>query len=147
MNTVSAPVDALSGGGNVLVEHTARAAETFVKDFYYHVADSAKYELYRFYRDDSIIIWNGTPKKGVASLNEFFKQLPPTKHTITSIDSHPIAGLEESGGSGVGALLVTAVGSVVYASDAPRGFSQSFLLLQETGKTTFYILSDTFRLN
>jgi hypothetical protein len=47
-------------------------------------------DLIRFYQDQSIVLWNGNPLKGVPVLTEWFKSLPSSEHTIESLDCHPI---------------------------------------------------------
>jgi hypothetical protein len=123
------------------LDANARAGEIFVKDYYYRVYDTSRHEVHRFYRDDSTVIWNGNAKKGVQSLNDFFKQLPPTRHTILSIDCHPMPGTDPSRAN----VLVSVAGTVEYAQQDPRQFSHSFVLVQEA-KGTYYILNDCFRL-
>lgn len=54
--------------------------------------DSSRHEVFRFYREDSVLIWNGNAKKGLQTLRDFFQQLPPSTHNIQSIDCQPIAG-------------------------------------------------------
>jgi len=130
----------MEDGSGVVVDQVARAGESFAKDFYYHVCDSSKHELYRFYKEDSVVLWNGNAKRGLQSLNEFFKQLPPTKHEVTSVDCHPMPGAQPS------TMLVSVAGSVSYANDPPRCFSQTFVLAQDKGKATFFIVNDCYRL-
>jgi hypothetical protein len=102
-----------------LIDTNARAGEIFVKvrlcnaerrlylwrgeinlirfivaaqEYFYRVYDSSRHELFRFYREDSVLIWNGNAKKGLQTLRDFFQQLPPSTHNIQSIDCQPIAG-------------------------------------------------------
>jgi len=44
--------------------------------------------LFRFYKEESVVIWNGNAKKGLSTLNEFFKQLPPSKHEVIVLLLH-----------------------------------------------------------
>ncbi|KAL6067338.1 NTF2-related export protein 2 [Balamuthia mandrillaris] len=131
---------------DTFIDDTGRAGESFIRDYYYNVYDTTRHLLHRFYNDTSTLLWNGTVKKGAHNLSEFFKLLPPSKHTVHSIDCQPV--LENAEGPTGKTILVTTSGVVVYATDAPRCFSQSFVLCQDPSKggKSFFILSDCFRL-
>eukprot|EP01117_Protostelium_nocturnum_P006610 TRINITY_DN237_c0_g1_i2.p1 TRINITY_DN237_c0_g1~~TRINITY_DN237_c0_g1_i2.p1 ORF type:complete len:107 (+),score=29.03 TRINITY_DN237_c0_g1_i2:490-810(+) len=101
-------------------------------------------EIFRFYRDNSIAVWNGTPMAGSSAISEFYKKMPTTKHLIDSIDCHPI----QLGNDASKTMLVTVVGKVIYAgADKMRPFNQNFILSQEEGGgRNYYVASDCFRL-
>merc|ERR1711879_1036314 len=127
-----------------LIDTNARAGEIFVKEYFYRVYDSSRHELFRFYREDSVLIWNGNAKKGLQTLRDFFQQLPPSTHNIQSIDCQPIAdGTESPQASNI---FVVVVGTVTYAKEDPRHFHETFILAQEPTKGTYYIVNDCFRL-
>lgn len=51
----------------------------------------------KFYKDQSIFVYNGNRYAGVQTLAEVFKSLPPSNHTIDLIDAQPIpAGVYSS---------------------------------------------------
>ncbi len=138
-----------------------------VQEYFYRVYDSSRHEVFRFYREDSVLIWNGNAKKGLQTLRDFFQQLPPSTHNIQSIDCQPIAGAPPApalapprwprslprctGADGTESpqasnIFVVVVGTVTYAKEDPRHFHETFILAQEPGKGTYYIVNDCFRL-
>jgi hypothetical protein len=83
---------------------------------------------------------------GLAQLNECFKNLPPSQHTVLSVDCQPVPMPGASmafllgkkpfltlllAGSHAVSMLVTVTGVVSYANSAPRTFSQAFILAQD----------------
>jgi len=101
---------------------------------------------------------------------EFFKRIPPTHHTLESIDCHPIPVPGEPPAK---SILVNVVGTVTYGTssanttttigpnhnnnNSPQGekgkaFTQTFILTQDlapsvnTQTKQYFIAHDTFRL-
>jgi len=124
-----------------------RGGLTFVSDYYYKIYDTTRQELYRFYKDQSLIIWCGTPIRGTAVINEFFKSLPGSKHTLISIDCQPVIMPIEFGiATTATTISVSVAGNVVYGDKtAARLFNQQFLLIQEQ-QGSFFVAYDCFRL-
>jgi len=127
-------------------ELSARKAEYFVKEIYYQYYDSSttkRMELAKIYKDESIVIWNGSLIRGTESLQNFLKQLPPSKHTIEYFDAHPMPNSPPEATM----LLVTVGGSVIYGDGYPQEFNQTFTLLPVSGDDGQYcIATDCFRL-
>lgn len=46
----------------------------------------------RLYLPDALLVWNGIATSGADKIQQFLSQLPPTSHTIMSIDSQRIQG-------------------------------------------------------
>jgi Nuclear transport factor 2 (NTF2) domain. len=46
----------------------------------------------RYYLDTGILVWNGNGTVGKDLIQKFFEGLPPTEHTLTSLDSQPVLG-------------------------------------------------------
>ena len=94
------------------------------------------------------MVWEGNSVTG-SHLSQLFSMLPPTKHTLTSVDTHPITAPSSSPSpsSTPSSLLVSVSGTVVYGLDTavPRGFFHSFVI-EKGGPSGFhYIVSASFR--
>eukprot|EP01114_Cavostelium_apophysatum_P022618 TRINITY_DN8245_c0_g1_i1.p1 TRINITY_DN8245_c0_g1~~TRINITY_DN8245_c0_g1_i1.p1 ORF type:complete len:140 (+),score=12.94 TRINITY_DN8245_c0_g1_i1:91-510(+) len=123
---------------------TSQTGESFVKENFYKVFDGSRQEIFRLYRDKSIVIWNGTPYGGLASIMDFFKSLPSSQHTIESIDCQPMILPGEQAAKGI---LVNVAGMVSYSGDKQRSFSQTFVLAQEPDNpSVLFVANDCFRL-
>jgi len=46
----------------------------------------------RYYLDTGVLVWNGNGTVGKDLIQKFFEGLPPTEHTLTSLDSQPVLG-------------------------------------------------------
>jgi len=46
----------------------------------------------RYYLDTGVLVWNGNGTVGKDMIQKFFEGLPPTEHTLTSLDSQPVLG-------------------------------------------------------
>eukprot|EP00698_Gefionella_okellyi_P016097 TRINITY_DN4582_c0_g1_i1.p1 TRINITY_DN4582_c0_g1~~TRINITY_DN4582_c0_g1_i1.p1 ORF type:complete len:140 (-),score=8.22 TRINITY_DN4582_c0_g1_i1:48-467(-) len=127
-----------------------RGGEIFVQKFY-ETYDTARHDLFHFYKESSSVIWNGTCVRGVAALKESFTHLPPTKHTITSFDCQAIAAPSmpsTAAASAYGSIIIQVHGTVQFSdSRQPRTFSQTFVVAQDpaTGGAHFYVAFDTLR--
>jgi len=42
------------------------------------------------YMDAATLIWNGNGVENKDSIQKFWTDLPPSEHTITTLDAHPI---------------------------------------------------------
>ncbi|GAB5367506.1 hypothetical protein AAMO2058_001236400 [Amorphochlora amoebiformis] len=119
-------------------------AKTFM-DLYTSVADSQRENLFRFYRKNSVLIWNGTSLNGAEIIFNALKKLPRTRHKIESLDAQPIiTSLEKKHTS----LLISSSGKVKFGNQNPVKFYQSFVLERNPDKndeSLFYVLSHTFR--
>ena len=105
-------------------------------------------DLARFFSPTSLVVWEGNSVKGSQQLSHLFSMLPPTKHTLTSVDTHPLTTPSSSSTSpspSASSLLVSVSGTVVYGLDTavPRGFFHSFVI--EKGGSFHYITAASFR--
>eukprot|EP00050_Salpingoeca_kvevrii_P021710 m.114446 g.114446 ORF g.114446 m.114446 type:complete len:121 (-) comp9449_c0_seq1:234-596(-) len=107
-------------------------------ELYYKSIDTDRPALLQLYAPQAVFVWNGNPAQGLDALTAFFQELPPTKHTISSLDIHPSAV------PGSAALLITTKGSVAYAGNPGKTFMHSFLLTQE-GSPSYTIANECFR--
>jgi NTF2-related export protein 1/2 len=46
----------------------------------------------RYYLDTGVLVWNGNGTVGKDLIQKFYEGLPPTEHTLTSLDSQPVLG-------------------------------------------------------
>jgi NTF2-related export protein 1/2 len=46
----------------------------------------------RYYMDSGVLVWNGNGTVGKDLIQKFFESLPPSEHTLTSLDSQPVLG-------------------------------------------------------
>lgn len=46
----------------------------------------------RYYLDSGVLVWNGNGTVGKDLIQKFFEGLPPSEHTLTSLDSQPVLG-------------------------------------------------------
>ena len=102
-------------------------------ELFYNIFDTQRLEIGHFFKENSIIIWDGKKLSSLNMINQFFKELPSTKHNISSIDVHSISNEEyESKTVMIDrklSLMVTVVGDVQYGFKAShRGFHHSFIL-------------------
>ena len=103
------------------------------------------------------MVWEGNSVTGSQQLTHLFSVLPPTKHTLTSIDTHPITPAASSTSPSTPTathaphtLLVSVSGTVVYGLDSGgvRGFFHSFVLEKGGGSGGggySYVVSASFR--
>ena len=113
---------------------------------------SVPQDLPRFFSPTAVVVWEGNSVTGSQQLTHLFSVLPPTKHTLTSIDSHPITPPNTtptaSSSAAPQSLLVSVSGTVVYGLDSGgvRGFFHSFVLEKGSGGVGYsYIVSASFR--
>jgi NTF2-related export protein 1/2 len=131
-----------------IIDVSTRQGEMFVKDFYYVMYDSPqRVSIFGLYKDDSVIVWNGNVITGMNNIQQFFKQLPPTSHSIETLDCQPILI-----GPGNAMISVVVSGTVDYYMSNQQQqqyhFHQSFVLQQDLtsqAKKTYYIAHDCCR--
>lgn len=121
------------------------AGEMFVNEWYYKVLDSSRL-VEGFYKSDSRLVYLGNAAVGAESIAAFLKALPPTKHTVETLDVHavPVPGVEAPSSN----ILVSVGGRVVFGDSVSKQFHQTFLLSrdEESGnEAQFYVASDAFR--
>lgn len=46
----------------------------------------------RLYLETGIQVWNGNGTVGNERIQKFFMELPPSDHTLTTLDAQPIIG-------------------------------------------------------
>ena len=95
-----------------------------------------------------MVVWEGNSVTGSQQLTHLFSVLPPTKHTLTSIDCHPISSPPTpTTAAAPQSLLVSVSGTVVYGLDSGgvRGFFHSFVLEKGSGVGYSYVVSASFR--
>jgi hypothetical protein len=122
------------------------AGEAFVNEWYYKVMDSTRLVVAGFYKGDSRLVYLGNAVVGAEQISEFLKALPPTKHSIETLDVHavPVPGVEQPSSN----ILVSVGGRVVFGDSVSKQFHQTFLLAQDPEAATgesFYVVSDAFR--
>ena len=107
-------------------------------------------DLARFFSPTSLVVWEGNSVKGSQQLSHLFSMLPPTKHILTSIDTHPLpppSTASAPASSSPSSLLVSVSGTVVYGLDTavPRGFFHSFVIEKGGPGQFHYITAASFR--
>eukprot|EP00741_Cyanophora_paradoxa_P005281 tig00000870_g5120.t1 len=129
-----------SNANRAVVINCANVGIHFI-DSYYKILDSDRQNAHQFYKEDSVVVWNGNRNQGgLAALSQFFASLPLSRHEALSMDCQPLPdGNQQPTGS---KLLVTVLGTVTYAEVESHRFSQNFILMQEN---SWFIVSDTFR--
>lgn len=95
----------------------------------------------KLYLDTGLFVWNGNNNAGKDSIKKFYEGLPPTEHTMQTLDSQPIV---DKAVSGQLTLLIQVGGMVKYESKQTRPFQQTFMITAQGDK--WKIASDCFRL-
>lgn len=116
-----------------------RTAEEFTK-LYYESLDKRRYLISRMYLDTATLVWNGNGFEGKDNIQKFWSDLPPSDHTVYTLDAQPISGPEVANQL---TFLVRIGGQVKYDDKNPKPFNQSFLLTAAGDK--WKIVSDCFR--
>lgn len=86
-------------------------------------------------------MWNGNGISGTDRIQKFFLELPPTDHSITTLDAQPISELAV--GDQV-TFIIQVCGIVKYQEKPPKSFQQNFVITAQGDK--WKIVSDCFRL-
>ncbi|CEP00445.1 NTF2-related export protein [Plasmodiophora brassicae] len=120
---------------NVIVDLQADAFQSL----FYETLDYHRSDVAAFYQETSTVLWNGTRITSAAAIDRFFKEMPVSKHTVTSYDIQPMAD----------DLLVTVAGNVRYGIDQEFAFHQTFILQRDRRNlppsNRYFIVLDTFR--
>eukprot|EP01137_Pigoraptor_chileana_P000761 Opistho-2@37440 len=90
-----------------------------------------------FYKDQSVVVWNGNRVAGLGGIAQMFQQLPSTRHTIDSYDCQPVEG-------STSCLLLVVNGSVQFGGSPKKPFHQSFVLMQDAS-STYFVATDAMR--
>lgn len=46
----------------------------------------------KMYLENGILVWNGNGISGTERIQKFYLELPPTDHSITTLDAQPVLG-------------------------------------------------------
>ncbi|XP_043286062.1 NTF2-related export protein [Venturia canescens] len=122
------------------IDQACRTAEEFTK-VYYESLDKRRYLMSRLYLDTGILIWNGNGVEGKDNIQKFWIDLPPSEHSILTLDAQPITGPAVADQL---TFLVKVSGQVKYQEKMSRPFNQNFLITAMADK--WKIVSDCFRL-
>ena len=95
-------------------------------ELFYKICDTQRNELINFFKKNSFIINDGIK---IVDLLNFYKELPLTKHIISSIDVQSIPNCSNDNIEHYPSLLIHVIGHVEYGVKSyHRGFSHSFIL-------------------
>jgi len=120
------------------INEAAQAADAFTKLYYEHI-DEKKLTVNKLYLDSALLVYNGNGFTGADSISKFIKDMPKTKHNITTIDAQPI--LDESAGK---TILIQVSGTVKIGTQQSKAFQQTFTVTAQNQK--WKIVTDCFRL-
>eukprot|EP01084_Bolivina_argentea_P319467 554122_1 len=108
---------------DTLVSLSDLGATKFIR-LYYKVVDYHRAQITNFYRASSTIKWNGK-NIGHNVLQTFWNQIPPSHHTLISVNAQPIPVLAMSS---TPSILITVNGKVSYLGSKHTLFSQTFII-------------------
>ncbi|KAI9595328.1 hypothetical protein BDF19DRAFT_441524 [Syncephalis fuscata] len=112
-----------------VLANTDAAIKGFIESFY-KAYDRDRQRLAGYYRDHSVLIWNGNILTGTAALSEFYARMPPTIHDVQTLDCHPMpapAMFDGPGAPPTALQLIALVSGQVRHGDAA---------VEEASKTT-----------
>ncbi|KAK7601347.1 hypothetical protein V9T40_008788 [Parthenolecanium corni] len=119
--------------------HELSLAEEFVQ-VYFDKLDKQQYPtVSRLYLPDALLVWNGIATSGADKIQQFLSQLPPSSHTIMSIDSQRM----QENASGNKSFLIQIGGVVRYKDYSSKQFFQTFFTTMTEGK--YKITVDHYR--
>lgn len=121
-------------------ENFERIGKAFIEQ-YYKLFDSNRAELKVFYRDDSMLTFEGVQAQGTAAIIEKLQSLKfqSVQHIITTGDCQPSADF---------GILAHVIGQLKTDNDQPHSFSQTFCLRRDpVNPTNYYCYNDIFRLS
>jgi len=72
-----------------LILRSTYGGKSFQEQFY-SFFDTKRSEVFRFFKEESVLIYNGNPANGLQNVRDAFNGLPATKHEISSVDAQPI---------------------------------------------------------
>ncbi|KAL2716356.1 NTF2-related export protein isoform X1 [Vespula squamosa] len=121
------------------IDQACRTAEEFTK-LYYESLDKRRYLISRLYLDTATLIWNGNGVESKDNIQKFWTDLPPSEHSIITLDAQPITG---PGITNQLTFLVKVGGQVKFEEKISKPFNQTFLITAVGDK--WKIVSDCFR--
>ncbi|XP_028392150.1 nuclear transport factor 2-like [Dendronephthya gigantea] len=107
---------------------------------YYDLFDTNREALKSFYRNDSMLTFEGVQMQGVEAIANKIKTLPfqSVKHVVTTADFQPTCDY---------GIIIHVLGQLKTDNDPPHTFSQTFCLRRDpANNTNYYCLNDMFRL-
>ncbi|KAI4503519.1 hypothetical protein M0802_000922 [Mischocyttarus mexicanus] len=122
------------------IDYTCRTAEEFSK-LYYDSMDKRRYLMSRLYMDTASLSWNGNGVDKKDNIQKFFTDLPPSEHSIVTLDAQPIIGPEIMTEL---TFLVKVSGQVKHEENSSKPFIQTFMITVVGDK--WKIVSDCFRI-
>ncbi|TPX38044.1 hypothetical protein SmJEL517_g00069 [Synchytrium microbalum] len=143
----------LQGKEKELVDISCRTADTFVTK-YYDMFDQKRYALNTtLYRETSAILWNGQAFSGGTQFAAFYSTLPQSKHQVHTYDSQPLFADQSNVQQYLDStkkwdIIIQVSGSVKYADNPWRAFSQTFILTPDPDPTkkVYFAGTDLYRL-
>lgn len=98
----------------------------------------------KLYLDSGVLVWNGNGSSGKDAIQKYFLDLPPSEHTLLTLDAQPV--LEDTGSSQI-TILILSSGTVKFNAQSTditqRSFQQHFLITSQGDK--WKIASDCVR--
>lgn len=122
------------------IDQACHTAEEFTK-LYYESVDKRRHLMSRYYLDTGVLVWNGNGTVGKDLIQKFFEGLPPSEHTLTSLDSQPVLDIAVANQL---TFLILVCGFVKFQDKLSRPFQQNFTVTAQGDK--WKIVSDCFRL-
>lgn len=109
-------------------------------NFYYNIYMTSRPQLSQFYRDHSMLTFEGTQFKGQNNIMEKLNGLPfsSIKFEIITIDAQPSSYSIEG-------MLISVTGNLQTDNDMKNKYSHCFQLIKDG--TGYWILNEIFRLN
>ncbi|KYQ90193.1 hypothetical protein DLAC_08791 [Tieghemostelium lacteum] len=140
LNTNS--TNALTEQQKKIIQNTTDKAETFVKDYYYHLYDTNRKEVVKLYKDISISIWNGTECKGITNIEKLLSEIPTSNHSVECYDCQPVTSDDPENPN----ILIVTSGKVTYNVQSSHSFHHTFLLIKDPTTQNLCISYDCLRL-
>ncbi|CAH0546640.1 unnamed protein product [Brassicogethes aeneus] len=122
------------------IDLACRTAEEFTK-LYYQTIDQRRHLMSRLYLDSGLLSWNGNGVTGNETIQKFVIELPPSEHTVQTLDAQPIL---DNVVNGQLTFMIQASGIVKYQQNSAKNFQQNFIITAQGDK--WKIVSDCFRL-
>ena len=110
-------------------------------EHYYKLFDTNRTELKVFYRDDSMLTFEGVQAQGAAAIVEKLVSLKfqAVQHIVTTGDCQPTSDY---------GIMIHVIGQLKADNDQPHSFSQTFCLKQDPANANnYYCFNDIFRLS
>mmetsp|Transcript_20092 Transcript_20092/g.27708 ORF Transcript_20092/g.27708 Transcript_20092/m.27708 type:complete len:128 (-) Transcript_20092:102-485(-) len=118
-----------------IFENFLEGGEKF-RDCFFHLFDTRRHEVHNFYKENTILNWNGNMVRSTIPIRDFLIQLPASSHDVNTFDCQPIPGSDQ--------LLIVAGGLVSFDGNPGRQFHQTFLLAKDpSGK--YFVASHNLR--